>query len=519
MTNEIMVSTDLLKKSVSNVRAQHTKEDIAQMANSIKHRGIINPPTVALNGDGKYEIIAGQLRVAGAISAGVDEVRCLDVSALTNSERVALSLSENYDRAPMGEIELFKAFAQLFKSGVSVDQIAEQFSLTPESVQRTLAIGTLPKKILDDAEKGDIGDRTLRALAVASGKNVARYNKLKKDDRPNDWQINDWLYEKGKYPASAAIFDLEKYTGGKIRDLFAEDDEEYLTDGDQFWELQTEAINAEIAKLEELGWKVQQVDYFQQYAYDKVAKKDGGQVIYTVSERTGNVEFHKGYARKKSAGKAPEATNPEEQGKKIEKPATSKAFDDFMAETRHAAVQQYMVMADATTGLTGTLMLLLKQADNIQFRPGGKNLSDAYNDSLHSSDAFINIHDRYTEMLECLGVKDGWTWDVKFPALAEKLDEYKPAQIRDWIILTVAYNWACENVENTDELGRALGLNEVSTWEADDAFWNGITNKKTLIAIAKETGVSIDVNATAKVIRAILKEKVPSDWRPEWLIF
>ena len=59
---EKMISTELLKKSVSNVRAGHSKEDIAKMANSIKHRGIINPPQVALNGDGKYEIIAGQVR-------------------------------------------------------------------------------------------------------------------------------------------------------------------------------------------------------------------------------------------------------------------------------------------------------------------------------------------------------------------------------------------------------------------------------------------------------------------------
>lgn len=73
--------------------------------------------------------------------------------------------------------------------------------------------------------------------------------------------------------------------------------------------------------------------------------------------------------------------------------------------------------------------------------------------------------------------------------------------------------------ENGDLLGKALGMTQVNLFEADDAFWDGITNKKTLIAIAKETGIKVDVNATAKVIRATLKDKVPNDWRPKWLKF
>ena len=94
----VNLSTDQLKKSTSNVRAGHSKEDIKSMANSIKHRGLIHPPQVAANGDGRYEIVAGQLRVAGAIAAGLEEIPCHDVSHLSDAERVELSLSENVDR-------------------------------------------------------------------------------------------------------------------------------------------------------------------------------------------------------------------------------------------------------------------------------------------------------------------------------------------------------------------------------------------------------------------------------------
>lgn len=515
--SEIMVSTDLLKKSVSNVRAGHTKEDIAQMANSIRHRGIINAPTVALNGDGKYEIIAGQLRVAGAIAAGVEEVRCLDVTALTDAERVALSLSENFDRAEMGALETYKAFAKLFKAGLSVDDIAEQFSTSPRSVQRMLAIGTLPKKILDAAEANEIGSQTLEALAIAAKADVVRYSKLKPKERPNDWQIKDWLYgEKGAYPASAAIFDLADYKGPKITDLFGEEDQIILTDGEEFWKLQNAEVEATLETLKKNDWKCTELDYFSAWEYEKVAKKDGGQVFYTIDARTGRVAFYKGYKKKGRTGAAPAAKG---DTKPTEKPEIAKTFADFMAETRHAAVAHHLFYTDVTNALKGTLMLLLRQCDNISFRNGGKPLSDAYSDSLHSSDSFIQLHDSYTEMLTELNLRDGHLWDIDLEELGKRLDEYKPAQIRDWIILFIAYNWSCENPANGDAIGKAIGLTQVNLWEADDAFWNGITNKKTLIAIAKETGVPIDVNATAKVTREILKEKVPSDWRPKWLFF
>lgn len=510
----ITIKTSDLKKSTSNVRAGHSKEDINMMRNSILEHGIINPPTVSKNGDGRYEIVAGQLRVAGAIAAGYVDIDCYDVTGESTEDHIGLSLSENFIRRNMTEIETFRAFDKLFKAGKSVDQIATEYSYTPEQVQRVLAIGGLPKKVLDAAENDEIGDRGLRALAVASKKDVARWCKLKKDERPRDWNIPEFLYSEGKFPVSAALFDLEAYDGGIITDLF-NDDEQFFTDGAQFWELQKECVKADIAEFVRCGWTCKEVDHFSKYEHDKVAKKNGGIVFYSINERTGAVEYHKGYKRKQAAGAA---RAPKKEGEKQEKPDTSKAFDEFMAETRHAALQAFMCQ-NKQAGLVTTLLLLLKRCDNVNFRPGNKSLSDAYSDSLHGGNNFLYTDDAFHEMLDELKLKDGSTWDIELEDLGSKLMEYTPNQLVLWIITTMARNWDVVSPRNTDEIAKAVGMIEVSMWEADDAFWNGITNKKTLIAIAKETGVPIDVNATAKVIRAILKDKVPNSWRPDWLKF
>ena len=131
------------------------------------------------------------------------------------------------------------------------------------------------------------------------------------------------------------------------------------------------------------------------------------------------------------------------------------------------------------------------------------------------------FRDEYDEMLKQLGLKPGEIWNAKMKPLVAKLLEFEDAALIDWIVLTTATKWECQG-EAADELGKALGLEIVTDWQADDAFWDGIKSKDTLLAIAKENGISKDMinkNKTSVVIRGVLKSKVKDDWRPKWLKF
>lgn len=516
---EVTLSTDLLKKSASNVRAGHTKDDIKMMAASIKNRGIINPPSVAMNGDGKYEIVAGQLRVAGAIAAGLEEILCIDITDMTPEQRVDLSLSENVHRRQMSEIELYVAFDKLFKSGMSVQEIGARFDKTEREIQQTLAIGCLPKKLLDAAERGDVGDRTLRCLAIAPKGEIRRYLKLKVDDRPRDWQIQEWLAgADGMYPAKSAIFDLELYKGGQFTDLFADEDEVWLTDGSQFMELQTAAIDAKLEEFEKKGWKIQQVEHWQDWAYERIAKKKGGKVIWATNPRNGSVEFHVGYRRIAKSGAAPKAKG--SKAKPEAKPETSKAFDDYCAELRHNAVKAHMV-TNKKAGLIAATALLIKQCDNISIAAsGGKVKADGYIDSLNAQPDKDAIMDAAATMFDELNIGDGGLWQLDLGDLIAKLEEMPTAALNRYIITVMATNWEVGfDPKYSDTMGKGLHIHGVDNVILDDGFWNGITNKQTLIKIAKENDIPIDENATLKVIRAVIKDKVPESWLPDWLCF
>lgn len=516
---QITLSTADLKQSDSNVRAGHSKTDIKTMAISIKNRGIINPPSVAKNGDGRYEVVAGQLRVAGAIAAGLEEIDCIDVTELTPQQRVDISLSENVHRKSMTEIELFRAFDQLFRAGMTVDEIGSRFDKKQREVQQVLAIGGLPVKLLESAERGDIGDRTLQALSIAPKADVRRYCKLKLSDRPRDWEIQEWLAgADGMFMAKHALFDLELYDGGSFTDLFADDDELWLTDGSQFMDLQAAAYDAKLKGFESKGWQTELIDYWQSWAYEKTAKKNGGKVYWCKDDKTGAIEFHVGYARLNRAGSAPKAKD--KDGKPEKKPEISQAFKDYCTELRHNAVRAHMV-TDKRAGLIGTIILLLKQCDAISFGyRGGRVKSQGYIDSINEQYDNLDVQDARINAWEEMNILDGKTYDLDIAELYAVLEERPIAQLQRFIIAIVTSNWYLESDgKDSDALGKAFGLNGVDRIMLDDTFWDGIKNKATLLKIGSEHKIISSKDESVKNIRARIKANVPDSWLPDWLTF
>jgi len=510
---QIILNIDKLKPSPFNVRSKHTKEDIAMMANSIKNRGIINAPSVAKNGTG-YEIIAGNLRVAGARAAGVTQLECDDVTGLSDAERVELSLSENVDRRRMSVVQEYIAFDKLFKAGRSVEEIASRFDKTVKQTQQVLAIGCLPKKILNS----DVGDRTIRCLAIAPKADVRRYMKLAEKDRPRDWEIQEWLAgNDGMYLAKHALFNLGLYKGGSFVDLFTEDDEVWLTDGAQFCDLQTEAVCAKLGEFRNKDWTVERLEYWQDWAYKRTAKKKGGKVFWTKDDKTGAHAFYVGYARISRAGSAPK---PKKTDEKKDKPDISKEFTAFMAETRHDAVCAEMI-DDTRSGLVATLIVLLKNCDNVSLRNQGTRVKNkACLESINNSTNSREVKGEFDTMMAELGISKINNWDINITKLGPKLIEYTEKSLQRWIIAVIARNWTLNgNGKDSDAIGKAVGLTGVRVWEADDAFWNGINNRKTLLAIAAENKITLPAKSTMKVLRGLLKSKVPTTWRPSWLSF
>ena len=83
-------------------------EDMAQLVESVKERGVITPATVRQKEDGRYEIISGHRRKRACELAGFETLRC-EVVDLDRDEAIILMVENNYQRSQILPSE--KAFA------------------------------------------------------------------------------------------------------------------------------------------------------------------------------------------------------------------------------------------------------------------------------------------------------------------------------------------------------------------------------------------------------------------------
>ena len=83
-------------------------EDMMQLIESIKERGVITPATVRQKEDGRYELISGHRRKRASELAGYETLRC-EVVDLTREEATILMVESNFQRSQILPSE--KAFA------------------------------------------------------------------------------------------------------------------------------------------------------------------------------------------------------------------------------------------------------------------------------------------------------------------------------------------------------------------------------------------------------------------------
>ena len=116
------LSIDLLKPGKYQPRRDMDKEALAELADSIRAQGIIQPIIVRPIAGGNYEIIAGERRWRGAQLAKLQEVPVV-VREISNEQVIAISLIENIQREDLNAID----------TAVSLQRLIAEFSMTHES--------------------------------------------------------------------------------------------------------------------------------------------------------------------------------------------------------------------------------------------------------------------------------------------------------------------------------------------------------------------------------------------------
>ena len=139
---------------------------LADLADSIREHGIIQPLTVRKLASGYYQIIAGERRWRAARMAGLSEVPAIVIEA-DDRKAMELALIENLQRADLNPIEEAEGYQQLISQyGMTQEQAAERVGKSRPAVANALRLLSLGPEILKLVEAGTISAGHARALLV-----------------------------------------------------------------------------------------------------------------------------------------------------------------------------------------------------------------------------------------------------------------------------------------------------------------------------------------------------------------
>lgn len=157
-----------IKPNKGQPRKAFRPEELAELADSIKQNGILQPLLVRKKGSG-YEIVAGERRYQAAKAAGLSEVPVV-IREISDDEVFKLALIENLQRSDLSPLEEAQGYRQLIKEkGLTQEELAKILSKSRSAITNTLRLLDLPEEVQGLVEEGKLTAGHARAiLAVPS---------------------------------------------------------------------------------------------------------------------------------------------------------------------------------------------------------------------------------------------------------------------------------------------------------------------------------------------------------------
>lgn len=153
-----------IKPLPGNPRKHFDEGALEELAASIASRGVIQPIIVRPNGQGRYQLVAGERRWRAAQKARLHQIPAL-VRELSDREVIALALIENLQREDLNPVEEARAYQRLADDeGMTQAEIARMVEKSRSHVANIQRLLGLPEAVLDLVEGGKLSMGHARAL-------------------------------------------------------------------------------------------------------------------------------------------------------------------------------------------------------------------------------------------------------------------------------------------------------------------------------------------------------------------
>ncbi len=153
-----------VEPGLNQPRKHFDEEALADLTESIRQHGILQPLTVRRLASGYYQIIAGERRWRAARMAGLSEVPAMIVEA-DDRKVMELGLIENLQREDLNPMEEAMGYQSLIKDyGLTQEEVSQRVSKSRPTVANAMRLLQLPQEVQWLIEQGTISAGHGRAM-------------------------------------------------------------------------------------------------------------------------------------------------------------------------------------------------------------------------------------------------------------------------------------------------------------------------------------------------------------------
>src|SRR3954471_12889352 len=183
------VPVDLIDPNPRQPRKDFDGAGLAELAESITARGVLQPIVVRGMAGGRYELVAGERRLRATRIAGMDSIPAM-VRDADDWERLDLALAENMAREDLNPVEEARACAMLVDDlGLTKGEVGRRVGRSRVAISNLIRLLDLPEEALELIEGGELSEGHGRAILMCKDHGARR--RLAQAARDEGWSVRE----------------------------------------------------------------------------------------------------------------------------------------------------------------------------------------------------------------------------------------------------------------------------------------------------------------------------------------
>jgi ParB family transcriptional regulator, chromosome partitioning protein len=183
------IPPDLIQPNARQPRRTFDQARLAELAESIRTRGVLQPIVVRPLAGGAFELIAGERRLRAAQMVELATIPAL-VRDTDDWERLDLALAENMARVDLNPVEEARACAMLVDDlGLTKQEVGRRVGRSRVAISNLVRLLELPEEALELIESEHLTEGHGRAILLC--KDHAMRRRLALDARDNGWSVRE----------------------------------------------------------------------------------------------------------------------------------------------------------------------------------------------------------------------------------------------------------------------------------------------------------------------------------------